>query len=107
MNSETKMRIAENGPFVAEELRDIVKSTGRHAKLVRKSTALCRCGKSEEKPFCDGTHGKIGFDDAKSPGPGEEKDLNPMWEKKSSSTMIGEYAVMPVSVQKDYQRCSE
>jgi CDGSH-type Zn-finger protein len=29
---------------------------------VRESYALCRCGRSNTAPFCDGTHGKIGFD---------------------------------------------
>jgi CDGSH-type Zn-finger protein/truncated hemoglobin YjbI len=33
----------------------------------RPLAALCRCGQSQLKPFCDGTHAEIDFDDAKSP----------------------------------------
>ena len=37
-----------------------VRGTGRTIHRVTK-TALCRCGHSGNKPYCDGTHSKIGF----------------------------------------------
>ena len=39
-------------------------TTGTGAKIATMSQAfLCRCGASQNKPFCDGSHKKIGFSD--------------------------------------------
>ena len=52
--------VIKNGPFIVTgnvELKDMAGASYPAAeKLV-----LCRCGASTKKPFCDGTHGKIGF----------------------------------------------
>ena len=49
-----------NGPLMIEGSLEICSGTGRTVHRVTK-TWLCRCGGSSNKPFCDGTHKKIGF----------------------------------------------
>ena len=50
----------ENAPFLVEGNYDLVgDSTGR--ETCSKKMSYCRCGGSSTKPFCDGTHKKIGF----------------------------------------------
>jgi CDGSH-type Zn-finger protein/uncharacterized Fe-S cluster protein YjdI len=49
-----------NGPLRVRGNLEIVSGTGRVVARVA-SANLCRCGGSATKPFCDGTHAKIGF----------------------------------------------
>jgi CDGSH-type Zn-finger protein/uncharacterized Fe-S cluster protein YjdI len=50
-----------NGPLLVRGPLEICKGTG--ATVDRVTTArLCRCGHSQTKPFCDGTHAKVGFE---------------------------------------------
>jgi CDGSH-type Zn-finger protein/uncharacterized Fe-S cluster protein YjdI len=50
----------KNGPLEVTGNLEIVSGTGRTV-LRTQQTWLCRCGGSSNKPFCDGTHAKIGF----------------------------------------------
>ncbi|HTT37730.1 MAG TPA: CDGSH iron-sulfur domain-containing protein [Burkholderiales bacterium] len=51
---------AKNGPLLVKGNLEVVTGTGRTI-LRTQSTALCRCGGSSNKPYCDGTHAKMGF----------------------------------------------
>ncbi len=57
----------DNGPYVVSGLDDLRDPNGKSI-LTKPTVALCRCGGSNSKPFCDGTHAKIGFSDTKMPG---------------------------------------
>ena len=56
------IKIRENGPLLVEGDLTLVDATGNEVPIAKK--ALCRCGGSTMKPFCDGTHSKIGFQGA-------------------------------------------
>lgn len=56
-----------NGPYLVTGLESLHNSRGE-AIATEQTMALCRCGGSQNKPFCDGSHKKIGFDDAKKAG---------------------------------------
>lgn len=56
------IRLRRNGPYVIEgdDVR-IIDWDGNEYPAERRPIALCRCGASTRKPFCDGTHSRIGF----------------------------------------------
>jgi CDGSH-type Zn-finger protein len=45
-----------DGPLVVRGPFRLVDQDGREIEVSRRTVALCRCGKSGAKPFCDGTH---------------------------------------------------
>ena len=55
-----KVKPSPNGPLIVENSVEIVTGTGRTVTRTQKA-ALCRCGHSSRKPFCDGTHQRVGF----------------------------------------------
>ena len=50
-----------DGPLIVRGAARIVDAGGRELTPRRDPIALCRCGKSRLRPFCDGTHKLIGF----------------------------------------------
>jgi CDGSH-type Zn-finger protein len=68
--AEVKVTVRKNGPYRVEVPAggmQLVDADGNEYDLQGKTVfALCRCGASVTKPFCDGTHGKIGFQAAET-----------------------------------------
>lgn len=56
-----KIKAAENGPLLIEANEAKLIKDGREEVLSQKIIALCRCGQSLKKPFCDGAHKKCDF----------------------------------------------
>ncbi len=56
-----KVTIVENGPIIFKTDGEASFRTGTGSEKKSGSVALCRCGQSSTKPFCDGTHRKAEF----------------------------------------------
>ena len=67
--SETAVKITAKpkGPYRVEGPITLINDDGTEIDLTGKpAISLCRCGASTNKPFCDGTHSKIGFEAAEA-----------------------------------------
>ena len=71
MPNKISISTSHNGPLVVRNMESLTEGNGNIFSVKTKSVALCRCGESKHKPFCDGTHGKIGWTD------GKQKDRQP------------------------------
>jgi CDGSH-type Zn-finger protein len=60
MGDSPTIECKENGPYIVKGLDGLTGPTGERIQA-RPVMALCRCGGSARKPFCDGTHVKNGF----------------------------------------------
>jgi CDGSH-type Zn-finger protein len=85
--ADVKITIRKNGPYRVEappgsiELVDAdgnpydISARMKEGKL---AFSLCRCGASVQKPFCDGTHSKVGFQAAEAAVKAEERPGQPV-----------------------------
>ena len=64
-SKEAIVEISKDGPYIVKNITALVNSKDEHLK-VQPVMALCRCGESGNKPFCDGSHIKAGFKDEKN-----------------------------------------
>lgn len=63
--SEVTIKPMENGPYLVTGPVTLIDADGNEYDVAeRKTIALCRCGGSTTKPFCDGTHSRTGFEAA-------------------------------------------
>ena len=61
------IKVRHNGPYVIEgDDVTVVDWNGAAYPIARRPVALCRCGASTNKPFCDKTHSRIGFQAAEA-----------------------------------------
>jgi len=61
--ADVNIRMRPNGPFVVEGPITLTDSQGNQFKLSpdKPAIALCRCGQSANRPFCDGAHNRCDF----------------------------------------------
>jgi CDGSH-type Zn-finger protein len=68
------IKVRQNGPYLVDVGEDVklVDWEGREYEVRKRPFTLCRCGASSNKPFCDGTHSRVGFQAAEAAVAGSE-----------------------------------
>ena len=63
MSEPIVIRCRENGPYVIEGPIKVIDHLGNAFMIPegKSNVALCRCGQSKKRPFCDGSHRECGF----------------------------------------------
>jgi CDGSH-type Zn-finger protein len=59
--SEPIIEAKQNGPYLVQGPLKLIDPSGKETVIDRPWVALCRCGQSNNKPFCDGAHSRVGF----------------------------------------------
>jgi CDGSH-type Zn-finger protein len=62
--TQVEIKARENGPYLLSGPLVLIDTDGNESQVEGTMVALCRCGGSQKKPFCDGTHKKINFEAA-------------------------------------------
>ena len=80
---EVTIRMRPNGPLVIEGPFKLIDSRGAEFDIPanKPAVALCRCGQSSKRPFCDGSHKTCGFVSDEAPTPPAVGPLDGGWKK--------------------------
>jgi CDGSH-type Zn-finger protein len=89
--------VYEDGPLIVRGDFVLTDQDGQPIPAGRRTVALCRCGRSAIKPFCDGSHTRTGFrapggaqgERAAAPGPGKGRDAQPPGDSPGSGGDAG------------------
>jgi CDGSH-type Zn-finger protein len=69
MTPMATIKVRQNGPYLVEgDDVTVVDWNGQSYAVTKRPFALCRCGASSTKPFCDGTHRTVNFQAAEPAG---------------------------------------
>jgi CDGSH-type Zn-finger protein len=65
--ADSTIKMIANGPYRVTGPAKIIDPQGNEVAVDDgRAVSLCRCGASANKPYCDGTHGRIGFQSSES-----------------------------------------
>jgi CDGSH-type Zn-finger protein len=103
MDATPKIAFSPNGPYflihdaTPVPVANLRKASGEVCATVR-GVALCRCGGSKNKPFCDGTHAAIGFKGTNTADPAKNRrEATRASASRSWTTARSARALLPTS----------